>query len=826
MSPQTAADLELAPDELLRTVDVAELPFETTADVSPRSGSVAQDRAVEAVDFGVGMRFPGYNIYALGSAQTDKRALVMERLSQLAATQDAPGDWCYVQNFEDPARPLCLELGAGTGRTFRHRMLEFVSAVRAMVPAALTSEDYRRESQTLASALQERQSHDAAELESQARELGLTMLPTPSGFTFAPLSDGKVMEQEAFLALDDAERQRVQESLQLMTSRLIERLRDYPQVEQQLAQRQRELLRKTAEHVIAGQLAQVRKHYQTNVPLMMYLASAQRELVEHVDRLVQPDSARASPFLPAVDPEVFFARFNVNLIVDSSTSSGAPVSYESNPSLDNLLGHAEHRMEAGTPVTDFNLIRAGALHRANGGYLLLDAERVIQKPFAWEALKRAIGDASIRIESVSQLMNLTYSVSLEPEAIPLDVKVVLLGSRRVYHVLREYDPDFDDLFKVVADFDDDVDFDESGINAYAELIAQTVADVGIRHLDAGAVGRVLEHSSRTVEDRQRLSTHVCDIRDLLREADFVAANAEADLIRREHVAAAIDKRTYRLDRFREMVRENIARGLVVVDTDGARTGQINGLSVINVGHVQFGQPLRITATARLGRGELIDIERESHLGGRIHSKAVMIVSSFLGSRYAREHPLSLQASLVFEQSYGGVEGDSASIAEVCALISAIIDRPIKQSLAVTGSMDQHGTVQAIGGVNEKIEGFYDICAAQTLTGRQGVIVPATNRPHLMLRQDVVDAVAAGRFHVYAMATVDDAMALLFAAEDETVADPALIDEAVRSRLVELHRIGRRAARAGSHESEPDDGEADDLEYADDPGDADDSGGVS
>ena len=535
------------------------------------------------------------------------------------------------------------------------------------------------------------------------------------------------------------------------------------------------------------------EHYQANNKLMAYLQTVQEELIENVDKLLAPEpSGPRVPFLRAPDPAVFLEQFNVNLIVDSSEADGASVLYESNPSLDNLVGKLEHRVEYGTPVTDFNLIRAGVLHRANGGFLVLDVERVIQKPFAWEALKRAVSDNSVRMESVSQLMNLTYSVSLEPEAIPLDVKIVLLGSRRLYHLLRLHDSDFDDLFKVVADFDDDVDWNEKHVTAYAGMIARTVLDAQIKHLDAAAVGRVLEYSSRLVEDRKRLSMHIRDIKDLLREAHYIANKAESELICSDHVDQAIDKRIYRLDRFREMIRENVIRGQILVELEGAKVGQINGLSVLSIGQIQFGQPMRITATARLGRGELIDIEREAHLGGRIHSKAVMIVSSFLGSRYAKDHPLSLQASLVFEQSYGGVEGDSASIAEVCALISAIIDRPIKQSLAVTGSMDQHGTVQAIGGVNEKIEAFFEICNEHGLTGQQGVIVPATNRDHLMLRQEVVDAVSAGQFHVYTMATVDDALALLFAPEGETTIDSDEINDAVRKRVIELYELRRRS----------------------------------
>ena len=786
--------MELTPEHLLRTVDAASLPFETTADIEPRLEPIAQIRARDALEFGTGIRFPGYNVYALGAPQTDKRELIISRLTELAAEESVPDDWCYLHNFEDSARPLWVQLPAGTGRRLRQEMAEFISNVRTLIPAALKSDEFQRENQALASSLQQRQASDAADLEEQAKSLELTMLPTPNGFAFAPVQDGKVMEQEAFLKLNEADRKKLQQAIDDMTSKLVERLREYPEYEQQLRDSQHKLATSTAETTIVSLLAPLRQRYQVNAKLMLYLNSAKDELLANLEKILVSDKPSGQPaWLTAQDPATFFARFNVNLISDGSELNGAPILYESNPSLDNLIGKLEHRMEFGAPVTDFNLIRAGALHRSNGGYLLLDAERLIQKPFAWEALKRALSDHSLRMESVSQMLNLTYSVSLEPEPIPLDVKIVLLGSRQLYHLLRHYDPDFDELFKVVADFDDDVEWDDEQVSAYAGLIARIVGEAGIRHLDAGAVARVLEHSSRLVEDRERLSTHISDIRDLLREADFIAGKSSSDLINRKHVDDAIEQRIYRLDRFRELVRENVSRGLILVETSGVRVGQINGLSVMTMGQVQFGQPTRITATARLGRGELIDIERESKLGGKIHSKAVMIVSSFLGARYARELPLSLHATLVFEQSYGGIEGDSASIAEVCALISAITEQPMKQSLAVTGSMDQHGAVQAIGGVNEKIEGFFDICREQGLTGKHGVLIPHTNRDHLMLRQDVVDSVAAGMFHVYTMASVDDAIELLFAAEDQDMIDSSTIDELMHKRVRELFELRRQIA---------------------------------
>lgn len=816
-------EVELTHETLLRKVDPATLSFASTAELTPTAEPLAQLRARDAVEFGVGIRFPGYNLYALGAPATDKRALVTHRLETLAAHGEAPDDWCYLQNFEDPARPHSVRLPAGLGRLFRAQMQEFVAGIRTVIPAALTSDEFHQQVQELSSGLQERQSSDAAALEAEAKAAGLTMLPTPNGFVFAPVRDGKVMDQEAFIALDDEERQKIQAAIDKMTNRLLERLRDYPQFRQRLVEDQRKLVRKTAEQVVVRLLGRMRGRYQAYQRISEYLNAVQAEVLDNVDRLLHTsNSGSGMPLMPGMDLDRYLERFNVNLLVDAGAGSGSekatgsgpgddaqeseisgvPVLYASNPSLENLVGKLEHRIEFGTPVTDFNLIRPGALHRANGGYLLLDAERLVQKPFAWEALKRALFDGCVRIESVSQLLNMTYSVSLEPEPIPLDVKVVLLGSRRLYHLLRFYDPDFDELFKIVADFDDDVDWTPENVDAYSNLIAGTVREAGLKHLSSAAVARVLEHSSRLVEDRERLSTHVADIRDLLREADFIADQSGAAQIDREHVAQAIEKRVFRLDRFRELVRENVTRGLIVVDTRGARVGQINGLSVMDVGQMRFGQPMRITATARLGRGELIDIERESQLGGRIHSKAVMIVSSFVGSRYAKDHPLSLHGTLVFEQSYGGVEGDSASIAEVCAFLSAIIERPILQNLAVTGSMDQYGTVQAIGGVNEKIEGFYDVCLAEALTGDQGVIIPATNRDHLMLREDVVEAVRSGRFHIYTVETVDDALGLLFAESPGSRADVGEIDAQVRAQLQSWHEVWRQSAREVAETARP------------------------
>jgi predicted ATP-dependent protease len=797
--------MELTPDQLRRQADGASLGFASTREVEPARGRLGQLRAEHALDFAMNMRFEGYNLYALGAPQIGMHDFVRERLQAAAGQASPPDDWCYLNNFDDPSSPHVCRLPTGLGRRFRHDVATFVSRVRSSLPAALTSDEYRRASAELGQRLQQRQMTDTSELSQEADKLGLTMLPTPNGFAFAPVAEGRVMEQAEFAALDETRRREIGEAIEHMNGRLMERLREYPKYHEELLREQRQLTRDTAARVLSSLAAKLRSRYQTYPPAIRFVLAAEANLLDNTERILLLEQGESGapgtlPHAASAAADQFFKQYEVNLIVDNAELQGAPVVYESNPSLDNLVGKLEHRFELGMPVTDVSLIRAGAMHRANGGYLLVDADRLLQKPFAWEALKRAISDRCIRVESVSQMLNMAYSVSLDPDPVPLDMKVVLFGDRRIYHLLGEYDADFDNLFKIVGDFDDYVTWDDDHQREYAAMLARLVQDSGIRHLNAAAVASALEQSSRLVEDRRRLSARVKDIEDILREADQLAAQDGAGEIDARHIDDVILRRAYRVDRLRELVHENITRGVTLVDTQGRRVGQVNGLSVVSIGKLVFGQPSRITATARLGRGELIDIEREAKLGGSIHSKAVMIVSNFIGARYAKEHPLSLHASLVFEQSYGGVEGDSASIAEVCALISAIIDRPIRQDIAVTGSMDQHGAAQAIGGVNQKIEGFFDVCRMRGPSGTQGTLIPASNLDNLMLRQDIVDAVAEGRFHVYSMTSVDDAMALLFSEPGGALADPSEIHAAVEARVRQLHDIYLTTSRGPGHET--------------------------
>ena len=793
--------LELSAEYLLKKLDETSFPFKTTAEIKPDEELLTQSRAKQSIEFGVGMPFSGYNIYALGSTQSNKRKLITKRLEHLVNGEKSTSDWCYISNFEEPEKPKSIKLPPGLGRKFRRDMQIFIKNVRVLIPASLSSDEFQNQKQEIANALQLHRTNDATELEQEAKNLNLTMLPTPKGFIFAPVDNDKVIEQDAYLELSTEQRKEIQNNIEHMADQLQEKLREYPKIQQKLIEDQRSLIQKSAEQVISTLMSNLHSQYEDYTRIIDYFAAVKHELLENVEKIMELDAPQApAQMFSTSNSELFLDSFNVNLIVDSTDSKGPPVLYESNPSLDSLVGKLEHRIEFGMPVTDFNLIRPGALHRANGGYLLLDAERLLQKPFAWDALKRSISDQTIRIESVSQMMNMTYSVSLEPEPIPLDVKIILLGSNYLYHLLRNYDADFDQLFKVVADFDDDVEWSPQNVTAYTSIIASTVKEFSLKALDAAAVARVIEHASRLVADQKRLSTHVDDIGDLLKEADFLATQDDLSIIARKHISKAIEQRVFRLGRYKEAVRKNIDRGLILVDISGTKVGQINGLSVVSVGQFLFGQPMRITATARLGRGELIDIERESKMGGNIHSKAMMIVSSFIGSRYAQDRPLSLRGSLVFEQSYGGVEGDSASIAEVCALLSAISECPIRQNLAITGSMDQHGKVQAIGGVNDKIEGFFDICLSQGLTGEHGVIIPESNREHLMLREDVVEAVKNKQFHIHTVTTIDDAMSLLFSEKPLSSIDVKEVHKCVIDRLDHWHNIRLNADKEAEEKS--------------------------
>lgn len=756
----------LPPTALYRRCTLDSVAFNTTDDLGDSVEFIGQDRAIKALELGVSLRRQGYNIFVLGPSGTGRHTLVRRLVEERAAQEAPPDDWCYVNNFSQPYIPIALRLPAGMGKELQRDMERLVEDLHTGLSSAFESEEYQTRRRVLEGEFQERQQQSLSELQEEARRRNLTLLRTPSGLAFAPLRNGEVLPPEEFQKLPEAEQQRIQREVAALQEQLQRMLLQVPRWEREFRTRLRELNQEMAGLVVNDLTDDLEEKYAALPHVLEYLAAVKQDVSNRLEDFLSDGEEK--PDTPPVTPPGMEARsraaarrrYAVNVLVDAGEATGAPVVYEKNPSYMNLVGRVEQMAMMGALITDFTLIKPGALHRANGGYLILDALKVLTSPYAWEGLKRALQFGEIRIESPIQMMSLTSTVSLEPEPIALDVKVILVGDRMLYYLLVQADPEFSDLFKVQADFDDEFVLDDATAAQYARLLASIVRARGLHPFDRGAVCRLIEHAARLVSDTERLTARVQTMVDLLEEADHWARRAGATVVTAAHVQQAIDGQVYRADRIRSRMQEEVLRETILIDTDGAKVGQINGLSVIGLGNFAFGRPSRITATVHMGKGDVVNIEREVALSGPLHDKGVLILAGYLRSRFAREEPLSLNASLVFEQSYGGVDGDSASSTELYALLSAISGVPIRQGLAVTGSVNQLGEVQAIGGVNEKIEGFFDLCQARGLTGEQGVLIPAANVKHLMLRQDVVEAVAQGRFAIYPVTTIDEGIELL------------------------------------------------------------------
>jgi lon-related putative ATP-dependent protease len=811
--------------------------FQTTDDLEPLNEAIGQPRAVEAVRFGIGINQNGYNIFALGPTGMGKRSLILRSFQERASQEPVPSDWVYVYNFKEKHRPRAIQLPPGIGSKLQREMDVLIDELRTALTAAFESDEYQARKQVIAQELQDRQEKALEALQLQARERNFSLLRTPGGLVFAPLRDGEVLAPEEFQKLPEEERKAVEHQLEELQAELQKLLQQVPAVQREVRERLKSLNREIVNLAVGGLMEEIRGKYTEFQEVGEYLNEVREDVIENSDDLLADERgdpeegqnpvaalmARARAGQPSP-----LQRYKVNLLVDHSQSRGAPVIYEDNPTYQNLVGQVEFVAQMGALVTDFTLIRPGALHRANGGYLILDARKVLQNAFAWDALKRVLQSCLLKIESLGQMLSLISTVSLEPEPIPLDVKIALYGDRMLYYLLSNLDPDFGELFKVQADFDEIMDRNDGNQQVYARLIASLARNNHLRPFDRSAVARIIEHSARMVGDSEQLSTCVQDIADLMREADYWAGSAGQPQAREQKggqgngavtaadVQKAIDQQVFRADRLREREQETILRGIWLIDTQSEKIGQVNGLSVIQLGSFAFGRPSRITARVWMGRGQVINIEREVELSGPIHSKGVLILGSFLSARYATDRPLSLSASLVFEQSYSGVEGDSASSAELYALLSAIAEAPVRQGLAVTGSVNQHGQVQAIGGVNEKIEGFFDICNARGLTGDQGVLIPASNVKHLMLRQDVREAVSAGKFAIFPVETVDQGIELLTGIpageqNQDGLYPEGTINGRVQNRLEMLaEKQAERQARLQGKQAENADGAREDL----------------
>jgi predicted ATP-dependent protease len=764
MAEPALAFRPLPAEAFYRACEPSDLPFETTADLPDLAEVVGQQRAAEAIRLGIGIRREGFNLFALGPICSGRHSTVRRFLEEQAAGEPVPSDWCYVNNFGDPQSPVALELPAGKGCELRSDVDELLEELRVVLPAVFESKEYQAQKESIDAEVKEKQSKAIGDLDARAKERGVALLRTPVGFVFAPAGKEGVLPPEEFEKLPPEERDRIEKEVKALQEELeglIHQVRDW---EREGREKLKLLDEEVATAAIGHLLEDLRVKYSSVPAVGRHLEALQQDLVEHVGEFLKPPDSVAATLLGISSPGGregrTLRRYRVNVLVDHSETRGAPVVYEGHPSYPNLIGGIEHIAQMGTLVTDFSLVKAGALLQANGGYLILDAREVLMQPFAWESLKKALSSGEISIESPGQWLGLASTVSLSPEPIPLSVKVVLIGERLLYYLLCQLDPEFNDLFKVAADFNDQIARTPENQTLYARLIATLARREKLLDFDRPAVARLIERCAREAGDAERLSARIGLMADLMREADYWARLEGRTVIGTGDVEQAVSQQVRRADRLYGLIQEEILRGTILVDVRGSRVGQVNGISVIELGRFAFGRPSRITARVRPGRGEVIDIEREVELGGPIHSKGVLILAGFLGERYARTVPLALSASLVFEQSYGGVEGDSASSAELCALLSALAELPVKQGIALTGSVSQQGQIQAVGGINEKIEGFFDTCRARGLTGDQGVVLPAANVSHLMLRKDVVEAASAGKFSLYPVSTIDEAIEIL------------------------------------------------------------------
>jgi len=820
---QKGAALKPLPVESLCSIcDPAQFPFATTAELEDQLDIAGQDRAVGAVRFALGIRQEGYNVFVLGPPGSGKHAVAKKLLKQQAKDEATPSDWCYVYNFKRRHKPLVLELPAGDGARLRNAVDKLIEDLKIAISAIFESDEYRNQRKIIGDDVKQRQESAFQKIQREASAVNIAIMQTENGIAFAPMQEGEMLPPEILSAMSEEE----QETLQKNIGELQKRFRDTMMMVPQWAREARgkflELDREVTSVAAKSMIEETRGQFADMPQVLEYLEAVEKDVVDNVGLFRGTEEgdgatpagapgqmAGQAPDNEPADTDAPFRRYRVNLIVDRSKLQGSPVVYADHPTYQELIGSIEHVAEFGTLMTDFTRIKSGALHRANGGYLMLDARKVLMEPFAWEGLKRALRSHEIRVEHPTQSAGVISTQTLSPEPVPLQIKVVLIGERQLYYMLDQGDPDFAELFKVTSDFDDKIERTEETNMMYARLLGTLARRDGMRALTSGAVARLCDYSARLAADSERLSTQMRRVTDLVREANYFAGERKHDIIEVDDVDKAIEGALERVSRIREAMQEQILRGTVLIDTDGSKVGQINGLAVLQTGRFAFGKPSRITVRLRMGSGKVIDIEREVELGGPLHSKGVLILSSYLAARYAADRPLSLAASIVFEQSYGGVDGDSASSTELYALLSALSDAPIKQSLAVTGAVNQHGEVQAIGGANEKIEGFFDICSARGLSGDQGVLMPESNVKNLMLRRDVLDAVRDGRFHVYAVSTIDQGIETLTGVKagergKNGAFPPDSINGRVEARLMELAEQRRAFAQndAGDEPAQP------------------------
>jgi lon-related putative ATP-dependent protease len=751
---------ELSPRDL--RVECEPLECQTSGDLAPLEGVIGQDRALRALNLGLGIGEKGFNVYVAGPSGTGKTTAVRSFLEAIAKSRPAPSDWCYVNNFRNPYEPLCIRLLKGRARTFQKDVDAFIEEVRRAVPKALQSDEFQSKRDMLIKNAEERRNSILSELGKEAERSGFSIQTTALGIMLVPIIDRKPIGEEELATLPDHIRKEIDGKRENVESKFEEAMKQIAALEKETRVALRKLTSDAVQYAIGFLMDTLVRSYEDIPEVVSYLKDVRTDILENFETFVGAPEAPATQqqLLAPWMKDLPFRRYKVNVIVDNSELKGAPVIFEENPTYANLFGRIEKEAQFGSFTTDFTLIKGGSIHKANGGYLVVPVEELLGNILSYDGLKRALRNNRIIIEEAGERLGFISTKSLTPQPIPLNVKVILVGNPLVYQLLFAYDPEFREFFKVKADFDTTIERNKENLRRYASFVCTLCGKEGLKHLEASAIAKVVEYGSRLAEDQRKLSTRFAEVADLIREANYYATQDESKYTNAGHITKALEEKVYRSNLIQQKILEMMQRGLILIDTSGAKTGQVNGLSVISLGDFAFGRPSRVTASIGLGREGVVDIEREAKMGGPIHTKGVLILGGYLANKYSQDKPLSLSARLVFEQSYEGVEGDSASSTEVYAILSALASLPVKQNIAVTGSVNQRGEVQAIGGVNEKIEGFYELCKAKGLKGDESVMIPKSNAQDLMLKEEVVKAVAEGRFHIYTVSNIDEGIEVL------------------------------------------------------------------
>ncbi len=757
----------------------------STGEMRPMEEIIGQERALRALRFGLEIREKGFNVYTAGAQGTGRMTAVRSFLDELAKAKPRASDWVYVHNFENQYEPNGIALPGGRGPRFREDMKRFIEEARQALPRAFESEEYaKRRDETLQS-LQGNRTDLIARINQRAQEAGFVIQMSPIGLLTIPVINGRPVPEEEFITLPDDVRAEVQRRRDALNTELRSTLRQVQDIERQGAEAVKNVNLDIALYAIGNLVAELKENYADVPEIPAYIDAVQNDILENLQAFLGvPEQPGAPPQFQAFIRELPFRKYDVNVVVDNAGAGGAPVIVEQNPTFQNLLGKIEKEVQFGIFTTDFTMIRPGSLHKANGGYLILSVEDLLRTPLSWDGLKTALKTGEAVIEEPGERMGFITAKTIKPEPIPLDIKVALIGTPMLYQLLYRMDPDFKELFKVKADFDTVMERNDENAGKYADFMCNLVREENLRHLDREAIARVIEYGSRLAADKEKLSTQFAAVADHIREANFYAAEEGAKEIGKQHVTKAIEEKVYRSNLIQQKIEEYIRRGIFLIETEGEKVGQVNGLSVIGLGDFAFGRPSKVTASIGVGREGIVDIEREAALGGPIHTKGVLIINGYLNNNYARDKPLGLSARLVFEQSYEGIEGDSASSTELYALLSALSGLPLKQYLAVTGSVNQKGEVQAIGGVNEKLEGFFEVCKAKGLNGNQGALIPDSNVQNLMLKEEIVEAAKAGKFRIYPVRTIDEGIEVLTGVPAGTRREDGTYEEGTVNYLVD------------------------------------------